>query len=358
MHKTIKAHFAAVLGMFAIAASAQPATFGEGLKTPGYEDVVILDRATFHMVAGADDGVVAGHIAAAYRDAQVAPIGFGNGSVQLLGNKRTISLSERVFARHLPGIPGRPSERVTPSRVDVQKMLLKRKQDVVNAKRFLLPLQLRPLLAGGKEGVNGESLLLRDKFSRYVLRLETEGGLSHSYWHKDDGTGEVSFNHCRDAEMSYTGVNLINYKSRHGLSESCIGIPDFKGLNLPAGVFVSDLSKFGNLDEWRGAMHSGASTYSPILAGIVVTPNGRSGTARGRVGRNFDASELLIWDETTMQVLAGPFSLKGRDPDVLYATNNCQKKLYGTAVVLQLPGNCDKLNPTLNPEFMIEMQPE
>lgn len=355
MHKTIKAHVAAVLGMLAIAASAQPATFGEGLKTPGYEDVVILDMATFHLVAGADDGAVAGHIAAAYRYAQMAPI--GEGSLYLPGMKKNISLTERVFAKHLPGIADDHSRIASPSRADVQKMVLNRKADVVNATRFLLPLRLRPLESSGK-GVNGESRLLRDKFSRYVLMLDTTPGAfgsRYSYWHRDDATGEFSFNQCMDSDESYNGMNLHNYKSHHGLLKSCIGIPGFKGLNLPAGVFVSDLSKFGNLDEWRGHTSSESSTYSSILAGIVVMPDGRSGTPRGRVGRNFAASELVIWDEATMQVLAGPFSLRGKNPDVLYATNNCQKTRNGMSIVLQLPGNCDKLNPTLGPGFMFEV---
>lgn len=355
MHTTIKAHVAAVLGMFAIAASAQPATFGEGLKTPGYEDVVILDNATFHMVAGADDGEVAGQIAIAYRDAQLALIPAGG--LLIPGERRSKTLTERVFAKHLPGIAKHPAEIKRPSRVDVQKMVIKRKQDVVNAKRFLLPLRLKPLGASSK-GVNGEYRLLRDQLSRYVLRFETGLGSfgSGSYWHQEDGTRSVSFLLCKDAG-AVVGVNLHNYRSLHGIKEACLGIPDFKDLNLPAGVFVSDLSKFGNLDEWQGRLHSEASTYTSVIAGIVVTPDGRSGTPKGRVGRNFAASELLIWDEVTMQVLAGPFSLKGKNPDVLYATNNCQKKLDGMAVVLQLPGNCEKLNPTLNPEFMFEVQP-
>jgi hypothetical protein len=335
--KTSLKKFAFGLGVLAFAASSSAAQFGAALKTKGYEDVVVLDSTTLNLVVGGDDGVAASPLFNAMVNAQrTGP------------NKSDISLTERVFADYLP----KPSANVTnPKVVDVQNLLLKRKVDVIDAKRYLFSVQMEPYFDMQSKNANRDTLVVRDNLGRYAVRLRTDSDVFGQYWTKDSETKEVSFRLCYRTD----GAEYNDFQSNHGRNEHCLGIPEFKGLNLPTGFFVSDISKFGDLG-WTG-MIGGQKGTSTLRAGIIVTPDGRSGTAGGTMqGRNFAAHELVIWDVATFQVVAGPFQLKAKNPDVIYATNNCQMKTNGLALVVDPAGNCGQLNPTLPAGTTIEVR--
>jgi hypothetical protein len=170
-------------------------------------------------------------------------------------------------------------------------------------------------------------------------------------WVKDD-TGNVRFSNCFDVNDH---TLLRDFESKHGRTSACLAIPEFNGINLPSGIFVGDLSKFGKI----GDVARPGDAPSTIRAGFIIEPlpsaEGRSVTTSNRQGRNFAGIELVVWDESTMTVLAGPINLKTKSPDILYATNNCEKE-GGLFPIIKIPGRCDQLNPTLSPKRMFEVK--
>ena len=317
----------------AATARAQQPHFGADLTTKGFEDVVVLDNTTLNIVVGGDDGTAAAPIFSAMRNAQLNPV-----------NAAPPSLTQRVFARYMPPVAGASSIPDIKSS-DVQSLLIKRKSDVLAAKRFLLPLKLEPLFDPDAKNVGGGMPpVVRDSMSRSVVRFVTGGFLDANFWVKDDQTKQVSFMYC----WKVTENDYYNFHGNTGRAQHCMGLTTWKELNLPIGLFVSDLSKLGDLG-WTGAI-GGQRGTSTLRAGVIVTADGRSGSGGNNAsvqGRWFVAHDIVVWDSATGEVVAGPFSIEQKSADVVYATNNCGKTTNGLTVVNDPAGNCSKLNPTL-----------
>lgn len=315
------------------AASANAEHFSVDLRTKGYEDVVVLDASTLNMVVGGDDGTSAAPIFAAMVNARLNST-----------NASPPTLTQRVFAPYMPPVvTGGNMPDIKSS--EVASLLIKRKADVLAAKRFLLSIKFEPLFdASAKNVGGGMPPTVRDTMSRSVLRLVTGGFVDANFWAKDDQTKETSFMYC----WKVTEGDYNNFHGNTGRAQHCLGLSDWKGLNLPIGVFVSDISKFGDLG-WTGAI-GGQRGTSTLRAGILITPAGRAsdgGNNASGQGRWFVSHELVIWDTATAEVVAGPFNLEKKSPDVVYATNNCKKTTNGLSVVNDPAGNCATLNPTL-----------
>lgn len=308
------------------------AQFGASLKTPRLEDVVIMDATTYMVAVGAEDGMAAAFINLAASNNQDRVGG---------GNKQPPSLTERLFNDVLPSPPVAGANKVQLKGSEIQNILLKRKQDVIGAKRFLFPMKLEAAIDFDSKNASGETLIQRDKMSRYVLHFQTDS----KFWQKSS-EGVVSFQYCFSAAESPFGDTWKSNRAQAS-DEHCLTIPAWTDLNLVAGIFVSDLSKFGDLGT-SGAFNTRAG-HSTLRVGIIVSPEGRSGTFRSYVGRDFAASAIVIWDMETMQVVAGPIPLDANkhSPDILYATNNCKKVSNGINPLVDPSGNCAQLNPTL-----------
>ena len=318
------------------AVSAHAAHFGVDLKTKGFEDVVVLDTTTLNIVVNGDDGTAAAPILNAIGNARMNS-----------ANASPPSLTQRVFAPYMPPVTTGALPDIHSS--ELQSLLIKRKGDVLAAKRFLLPVKVEPLFdAQAKNVGGGMPPVLRDSMSRSVLRLVTGGFSNASFWVKDGQSKETSFKNCWNVtENDYSG-----YHGNTGRSQHCLAISNFKDLNLPVGIFVSDISKFGDLG-WTGAFGGQIGT-STIRAGIIMTADSRSGAGgfnASEQGRWFVAHDLVIWDSATAEVVAGPFNIEKPSPDVLYATNNCKKTNNGLSVVNDPNGDCAKLNPTLGADW-------
>jgi len=340
----------ACIGVSAIAADAPAATapafkqYGAALTTPGFEDVAILDSATFAIVTGADDSQAAGFINTAGKNAMWAPS-------QLGANKSKPSLTERIFAAHFP--PPLPITQ-TPEdlkAIELNNLLLHRKLDVIGAKRYLLVLPMNPFKddAGNQQG---SALPRRDSMGRYALRFQT--GQAH-YYRNDDG--QVVFQDCVSLILDIVGLSEKWTSIRNNSPKTlCLSVPEWTGLNMPAGILFSDMSKLGNLG--LPGEHNNSANRAPdaslIRAGVILTASSRSGVARdlsgSMAGREFSAQSIIVWDEGTMQVLAGPIDISGgkTSPDLIYATDNCTLVSNGLNPLPDPAGNCKSLNPTLS----------
>ncbi len=315
------------------AASAHAEHFGVDLKTKGFEDVVVLDDSTRDVVVGGDDGSAATAIFNAVLNAR-----------ENAANAEPPSLTQRVFAPYMPHYSTSNNLPDVKS-VDIQSLLIKRKADVLAAKRFLLSFKIEPIFDLAAKNVGGGMPpVLRDTLSRGALHLVTGGFTNANFWTSDDQTKEVSFKYCWNVD----GGNYLNFHGNTGRSRHCLVLSDWKGLNLPVGLFVSDLSKFADPGS---AAAMGVRRSTPTLrAGILITPTGRAGGGgndASEQGRLFVSHDLVIWDTATGDVVAGPFSLEKKSPDVVYATNNCKKTNNGLSVINDPAGNCATLNPTL-----------
>ena len=296
---TLIAALLAATGITAVAADAPAKQYGAGLFTPGFEDVAILDWATFAIVTGADDSQAAGFINAAGKNAMWS-------MSQLGANRNKPSLVERIFAAHFPP-PVPDSQRPEDLKLmELNNLLLHRKLDVIGAKRYLLVLPMNPFKDDAGNQQNG-NLPRRDSMGRYALRFQT----AQAHYYRTDG--QVVFQDCLSLVGDNVGLSEQWTSSRANAPKSlCLSISEWTGLNMPAGIFVSDLSKFGNLGLPGNQNNSEnrAPDASLVRAGVIVTPSSRSGVARdgsGSVtGRDFSAQSLIVWDESTMQVLAGP----------------------------------------------------
>ncbi len=101
-----------------------------------------------------------------------------------------------------------------------------------------------------------------------------------------------------------TSPDYNNFHGNTGRAQHCLGVSNFKGMNLPIGMFVSDISKFGDLG-WTGAI-GGQRGTSTLRAGVIVTADGRSdagGNNSSAQGRWFVAHDLVVWDSATLSLM-------------------------------------------------------
>lgn len=335
--KNAAIHLALSFAMLAGATCAGAAQNMVGPRTPGYEDVVLLDAVTHTIVAGGEDGAAAQWLWAAWDDAlNTNPI-----------DSRTIGLTERVFKPFMPEQPTQANgfKRTEVNSVGMQRLLIKRKQDVLSAKRFMMVFPIQVLFDFNVKTATGGVVAVRDKLGNYVVKVK----MPAATWVAGDGGKQ--FMNCTQPGQDSSWQSALAGR----ISQYCVSVPEWSGMKVPYGLLIADITKIPHIGESGDtAMASGsAMNKQTIRAGFIISPDGRSGAVNGTQGRHFTASEVVLFDVATMQVVAGPFDLRNKNPQVLYSTLNCPWERAGL-LSIQKTAECDALNPTMPPRTVLE----
>jgi hypothetical protein len=307
----------------ASAGSALADQYGASLKTPGFEDVVIVDPVTALILNGAEDGLAAQSFLQLYTDAQRDP------------KSRVVSYSERVFQAQMPPMPGSAGnfQIVSPKATQLQSMVVARRQDVLKAKRFMVLRPFEIFADTRKRDGNNNFVPARDSLGNYLLRLKHS---EEGFLKPDKGTSQMMF--CQRVD---TGMDMEFRSNLAGnIRSNCMLASNLSGSNIPWGILLTDATKLpGATALFKEALGGpDASKTATVAAGIIVKPINDVTTGNGKQGRDYEAHQLVLFDTATWQVVAGPFDLKKHNPQLVYAGIDCKSPT---------DAECAALNPTL-----------